>query len=84
MNVESARQLAEIIVSVGLAQNLTALKALSTEGVQKGHKKLHAKNIAVMAGATGEKIEIVAKKIVEAGKVRVDFAKEILSQTYKV
>ena len=81
MNVESARQLAEITVSVGLAQNLTALKALSTEGVQKGHMKLHAKNIAIMAGATGEKIDLVANKIVEAGKVRVDFAKEVLSQT---
>ncbi len=80
MNVKTARELSEITVSVGLAQNLTALKALATDGVQKGHMKLHAKNIAIMAGASSAQVDFVAKELVSQGKVRLDFAKEVLSK----
>ncbi len=80
LNVSSARQLAEITAAVGLAQNLAAVRVLATEGVQKGHMRLHAKNIAVMAGASGPAIDVVAQKLIESGKIRVDKAKEILAE----
>ena len=54
MKIETAAELAEIIVSVGLAQNLAALRALATEGIQRGHMSLHARQVAVAAGATGD------------------------------
>jgi len=63
-----------------LAQNFSALKALATTGIQKGHMALHAKNIALMAGALGAEIEAVAKDLVRLGKVRVDIAEELLSK----
>ncbi len=78
LGVKSAVELGEIVGAVGLAQNLAALRVLATEGVQRGHMSLHAKNIAVMAGATGALIDEVAKRLVEEKKVRVDRAKEIL------
>jgi len=80
MAVKSADQLARTIAAVGLAQNFSALKALATTGIQKGHMALHAKNIAVMAGALGAEIETVAKDLVKLGKVRVDIAEEILNK----
>lgn len=80
LGVKSARELAEVMVSVGLAQNLAALKALSTVGIQKGHMKLHARNIAIMAGAQGDLIDKVAARLAEEGKVRLDRAKEILEE----
>jgi hydroxymethylglutaryl-CoA reductase len=80
LGVKTATELAEITAAVGLGQNLSALRALSSEGIQKGHMTLHAKNIAVMAGAEGDEIDIVAKKLAEEGKVRVDRAEEILKQ----
>ncbi|MBI2976619.1 MAG: 3-hydroxy-3-methylglutaryl-CoA reductase, partial [Chloroflexi bacterium] len=78
MGVTNARELAEIIVSVGLAQNLAALRALATEGIQRGHMTLHARQVAIAAGAVGEQIEAVAGKLVAEKKVRVDRAEEIL------
>jgi len=78
LGVKTAKELGEIIVSVGLAQNFAALRALATEGIQRGHMNLHAKNIAIMAGAKGEQINIVSKKMIEDKKIRVDRAKEIL------
>lgn len=78
LGVKSAVELGEIVGAAGLAQNLAALRVLATEGVQRGHMSLHAKNIAVMAGATGALIDEVAKRLVEEKKVRVDRAKEIL------
>jgi len=78
MNVTSASELAEVTASVGLAQNMAALRALSTEGIQKGHMALHARNIAIMAGATGEDIDRVAKALSASGEVTVDKAKELL------
>ncbi len=78
LGVESARELAEVVAAVGLAQNFAALKALSTEGIQKGHMKLHARNIAILAGAEGKDIEVVAEKLKQDGCVSVDRAKEII------
>lgn len=80
LGVTSAVELGEIIAAVGLAQNLAAIRVLATEGVQSGHMSLHAKNIAVMAGATGALIDEVARRMVEEKKVRVDRAKEILAE----
>jgi hydroxymethylglutaryl-CoA reductase len=80
MDVNHGNELAEITASVGLAQNFAALKALATEGIQAGHMKLHANNVAMMAGATSENIEMVVEVMVKEGKVRVDRAKEIIEQ----
>jgi hydroxymethylglutaryl-CoA reductase len=80
MGVQSANQLAEIIVSVGLAQNLAALRALATEGIQRGHMSLHARQVAMAAGAEGEQIARLAQQLVEENVVRVDRAEEILRQ----
>jgi len=80
LGVKSAQELAEVIGAVGLIQNLAALRALAAEGIQAGHMSLHAKNIAVMAGAVGDEIDEVAEKMVQEGCVRVDCAKEILER----
>lgn len=78
MGVTSARELAEVVTCVGLAQNMAALRALSSEGIQKGHMALHARNIAIAAGAKGVDIDKVAKAIVEMGDVSVDQAVQVL------
>lgn len=78
MGVKTANELAEIIVSVGLAQNMAALRALATEGIQRGHMSLHARQVAVAAGASGEMIEKVAAQMVAEKVVRIDRAEEIL------
>lgn len=78
MGVVRASELAEIIVSVGLAQNMAALRALATEGIQRGHMSLHARQVAIAAGATGELIEKVAAQMVVEKVVRIDRAEEIL------
>jgi len=80
MGVQSARQLAEIIVSVGLAQNLAALRALATEGIQRGHMGLHARQVAIAAGAQGELIERLARRLVDEGTVRIDRAQALLRE----
>ena len=80
MGVTSATELAEVTAAVGLAQNMAALRALSTEGIQKGHMALHARNIAIMAGAKGQDVDNVAKAIAISGDVSVDRAKEVLAQ----
>lgn len=78
LGVKTARELGEVIAAVGLAQNLAALKALVTEGIQRGHMTLHARNVAAAAGAAGELIDIVAEKMVEERKIRLDRAKELI------
>ncbi|MDP6792430.1 MAG: hydroxymethylglutaryl-CoA reductase, degradative [Anaerolineales bacterium] len=78
LGVGSAAELAEIIVSVGLAQNLAALRALSTEGIQRGHMALHARQVAIAAGASGAEIERLARKLVAEKTVRIDRAEELL------
>ena len=74
LGVGTAEELARVIAAVGLAQNFSALKALATTGIQKGHMALHARNIAIMAGATGEEVEAVARALVAQGRVRMDVA----------
>jgi hydroxymethylglutaryl-CoA reductase len=80
MGVSTAAELAEIIVSVGLAQNLAALRALATEGVQRGHMSLHARQVAIAAGAQGENIDRLARRLVEEKTVRIDRAEVILRE----
>lgn len=80
MGVSNARELAEIIISVGLAQNLAALRALATEGIQRGHMTLHARQVAIAAGAQGDQIAHLAEQMVAEKKVRIDRAEEILSK----
>lgn len=79
LQVETAQELAEVTTAVGLAQNMAALRALATEGIQRGHMALHARNIAIIAGASGAQISAVASELAKAGDVRVERAKEILS-----
>ncbi|MFH1630650.1 MAG: hydroxymethylglutaryl-CoA reductase, degradative [Candidatus Aenigmatarchaeota archaeon] len=79
LEIDTAKELAEIIACVGLANNFAALRALSMEGIQKGHMKLHATNIAQMAGAEGEQIDKISTKMIEEKKISVARAKEILS-----
>ena len=83
LEVNSAKEFAQVVGSVGLAQNLAALRALATEGIQKGHMKLHAENIAITAGAKGNEIKKVAEKLVEAGRVTYDAAVKILAELRK-
>ena len=80
LGVKSASELACIIASAGLAQNLAAIRALSTEGIQKGHMKLHAKNIAVAAGATGKLVDLVSEAMYKQSKISLDSAKQILHE----
>ena len=80
IGIQSARELAEIIVSVGLAQNLAALRALATEGIQRGHMGLHARQVAIAAGAAGDEVDRVAGQMVQERTVRIDRAAEILSE----
>jgi hydroxymethylglutaryl-CoA reductase len=80
LGVTTANELGEVLAAVGLAQNLGALRALAHEGIQRGHMSLHARNIAVMAGAKGELVDVVAAKMVEERKIRVDRAKELLEE----
>ena len=80
LGVKTARELAEVIGAVGLVQNLAALRALAAEGIQAGHMSLHAKNIAVMAGAVGDEIDLVAEEMIREKCIRVDRAKEILER----
>ena len=83
MGVKTASELAGIIASVGLAQNLAALRALATEGIQRGHMSLHARQVAIAAGAAGDMIEKVAAQMVLEKVVRIDRAEEILKNKAK-
>ncbi|MGC8780762.1 MAG: hydroxymethylglutaryl-CoA reductase, degradative [Anaerolineae bacterium] len=80
MGVTRARDLAEVIVAVGLAQNLAALRALATEGIQKGHMALHARQVAIAAGAVGDEIDQVAASMVQERVIRGDRAAELLAR----
>jgi len=74
----SAKELACVMAATGLAQNYSAIRALSTDGIQKGHMRLHARNLAAAAGATSEQIDIIVQKMIEEKKISLDRAKEIL------
>jgi len=78
MGVKTATELAEVIVSVGLAQNLAALRALATEGIQRGHMALHARQVAIAAGAPEEMVAAVAEQMINEGKIHIQRALEII------
>ncbi|MBD9665979.1 hydroxymethylglutaryl-CoA reductase [Variovorax paradoxus] len=78
LDVKSAQELGEVAVAVGLAQNLGALRALATEGIQRGHMALHARNIALVAGATGDEIDSIARQMAAEHDVRTDRAMALL------
>ena len=80
LGVKSATELGQIIAAVGLAQNLAALRALATEGIQRGHMKLHARNIALQAGASSNEIDVVVQKMVDSQNVTMDNACQILKE----
>jgi hydroxymethylglutaryl-CoA reductase len=80
LGVKTAQELAEIIVSVGLAQNLAALRALATEGIQRGHMTLHARQVAISAGAIGEEINRLAEQLVAEKAVHIGRAEEIMRE----
>ncbi|UCH90273.1 MAG: hydroxymethylglutaryl-CoA reductase, degradative [Thermoplasmata archaeon] len=83
LGVETASELGQIIASVGLVQNVAALRALAAEGIQRGHMALHARNVAVSAGAPPELVDEIVKRMVEEGKVRMDRAKELIEELKK-
>jgi hydroxymethylglutaryl-CoA reductase len=78
LKVTSAQELACIMAATGLAQNYSAISALSTEGIQKGHMRLHARNLAAAAGAKPDQIDKIVQKMIEEKKISLDKAKEIL------
>lgn len=80
MKIKTARELAEIIVSVGLAQNLAALRALATEGIQRGHMSLHARQVALSAGALEHEIDLLVDALIREGNIRIDRARELLQE----
>src|SRR5699024_9255535 len=83
LDISSAKELAQVIVAVGLAQNLGALKALATDGIQKGHMSLHSRSVAIAAGAKGEMIDIIAEQLVKAKESRVGKAQQLLGEYKK-
>jgi hydroxymethylglutaryl-CoA reductase len=80
LDVKTAQELAEVVAAVGLAQNLAALRALATEGIQKGHMALHARQVAIAVGASGEEVDQVAEAIVSEGAIRADRAEAVLTE----
>jgi hydroxymethylglutaryl-CoA reductase len=80
LGVQSAQELAEVAVAVGLAQNMAALRALATEGIQRGHMALHARNIALAAGAEPHEMEWLVQQMVARHDVRVDYARSLLAE----
>jgi len=80
LGVSSAQELACIMTAAGLAQNYSAIKALATEGIQKGHMRLHARNLAAAAGATNEQIDRIVQKMIEENKISLDRAKELVKE----
>jgi hydroxymethylglutaryl-CoA reductase len=84
LGVKTAGELAEIMASVGLANNFAALRALVAEGIQRGHMELHSRNIAIIAGATGDLIDKVAEIMIKEKNISVDRAREILGKLKKI
>jgi len=80
LGVTTAQELAEVMAAVGLAQNLAALRALATEGIQRGHMELHARQVAIAAGATGDLVETIAGRLVAEQKIRLDRAQELVQE----
>jgi hydroxymethylglutaryl-CoA reductase len=80
LGVKTAQELAEVMAAVGLAQNLAALRALATEGIQRGHMELHARQLAIAAGATGDLVETIAGRLVAEQRIRLDRAQELVQE----
>jgi len=83
LGVKTAIELAEVMGAVGLAQNLAALRALASEGIQRGHMKLHARNVAANAGATGDLVDVVANRMIQEKMIRFDRAKALVEELGK-
>lgn len=83
LGVENSMELGEVIASVGLAQNFAAIRALASEGIQKGHMKLHSRNLAISAGATGELVDRISESMVKEGNVSLSRAKELLNEAVR-
>ena len=79
LGVRSATELSEVMAAVGLAQNLAAIRALATDGIQRGHMALHARQMALAAGAQGDAVERIAAQLVAEGQIRVERARELLA-----
>ncbi len=84
LRISSARELAGVMAAVGLAQNMGALKALATEGIQRGHMALHARSVAATAGANDAEIEEVVKLLIETGEIKVREAQQIIARMRRV
>lgn len=80
LQIQSASELACVIAAVGLAQNFSAIRALASEGIQKGHMKLHARNIAAAAGAAPDQVDAIAAKMVQEGKISINRARELVGR----
>jgi hydroxymethylglutaryl-CoA reductase len=82
----NARSLAEIMVAVGLAQNMAAIRALATEGIQQGHMRLHARQVALTVGAHGAQVQEIAAKLIAEGNIRAERAQELVTEdkTYQL
>jgi hydroxymethylglutaryl-CoA reductase len=83
LGLKTAIELAEVMGAVGLAQNFAALRALASEGIQKGHMKLHARSLAMSAGAKGGQVDAVAEKMIAEKKIRFDRAKDLVEEYSK-
>ena len=80
LGVQTAAELGQVMAAVGLAQNLGAIKALSTVGIQRGHMRLHARQVAIAAGATNNQVQLIADKMADAGKINMEYAAELLAE----
>ncbi|HSD57813.1 MAG TPA: 3-hydroxy-3-methylglutaryl-CoA reductase, partial [Methanotrichaceae archaeon] len=80
LGVKTADELSRIIAAVGLSQNFAALRALASEGIQRGHMSLHAKNVAVQAGAKCDLVEVIAARMAAERRISVDRAVELMKE----
>src|SRR5690606_35716355 len=80
LGVQSATELAEIIVAVGLAQNLAAIRALATEGIQREHMRMHARQLAAAAGADTASVPLIAQQMIDEDNIRLERAKELVQE----
>jgi len=83
LGVQGAGELSQVMAAVGLAQNLAALRALATDGIQRGHMALHARQIASAAGAEGTAVEQIAEQLIREGQIRVERARELITRAEK-
>ena len=81
LDVGSATELAQVMAAVGLAQNLAAIKALATTGIQHGHMRMHARQVALAAGARAEQVDEISAQLIADKNIRVAYARELLMQT---